>query len=279
MDLARTLDALGVITAGDEPLPGAMSGATVVAGTRAGRAVVVKIVPLTSDLDRARSERELAMQPRLGGLAPRLLDQTHVEERSVLVFERLVPPPPADQWGDQDWMTLVDLLVRVHSSPTDGLVPLPPPDLLLPDDPEVVTFLPDEDDQRLLASALAALDPADSLPPTLVHGDCHVDNVVLDEDSMVLADWAESGLGDPARDLAFVLARATPVGARPPVEAMLDRYAGARGLDRALVERAVRRQQFEAIALQYPLYLPYLSHEAVERLREEFRALAGRIRT
>ena len=98
-----------------------------------------------------------------------------------------------------------------------------------------------------LYEALAAAIPA-SGPPTLIHGDFRIDNVILDGDDRVAAvlDWEMATLGDPLTDLgvflvyyselaeipgALVGVVAGPEAGFPTGDELLARYAARRGSD------------------------------------------------
>lgn len=283
MDVTRALDHLGV-TLTNEQLAGSRSGSQVCLGDRHGTEVIVKITSVDSELDHCRAARELTFYDQLAQhcpiATPRLLDALSTDQLTVLVLQKLEPTSPAHTWDDQRWLAAVDLLVALHSGPRPSGHgwKLPPPTLLDPDDPAVLSFLSDPDDQTLLTSALAVADQVTAVEPTFVHGDFHAANLLLDHDGrLALTDWQECGIGDPSADLAFLLTRAVPLGAAPPVNAMGQRYAQTRGLDADAVSRAVAAHQVRAIALQYPTYLPFLDDAAVTRLRDGFRAVATQL--
>lgn len=60
-----------------------------------------------------------------------------------------------------------------------------------------------------LEDAAARLPPH---PPTLIHGDCHPEQMLLDGDRVVLFDFDEFALGDPMEDLAAFVTRLAPTG-------------------------------------------------------------------
>jgi aminoglycoside phosphotransferase (APT) family kinase protein len=100
-----------------------------------------------------------------------------------------------------------------------------------------------------LSAWLPAHLPPDPAPPTIVHGDFKLDNVMLDERGasrlVAVLDWEMSALGDPLVDLGILLAywaatapglhdALTPVTHRPgwfTRDQLLDRYAARSGRD------------------------------------------------
>jgi len=106
------------------------------------------------------------------------------------------------------------------------------------------------DTLRVRLSASVPSDPASTARAGIVHGDYRLDNLVLDPDTFDVAavlDWEMSTLGDPLADLGLLLAYwdglgslpnpiADGVGPRsgfPAGDALVARYAAARGLDEA----------------------------------------------
>lgn len=73
--------------------------------------------------------------------------------------------------------------------------------------------------------------------PCVVHGDLAVENVLVEQDEVVaVLEWGEARVADPADDLAWLVAGASPAA----VESVLEAYAVARRQppDRDLVKRA-----------------------------------------
>lgn len=279
--LETLLRSLGVVIEPSAGVDASHSGSQVWLAERGGEPVVVKATVASSGLHRRRAERELQFyREPVGGIrVPHLIDSVTTSEVIVLLLERCQPAGSAETWEEDRWLALVDLLVVLHSSAISSqeLWRRPPAEVLAVDDPAVLSFFADPHDRELLQRVTSdgRLNDNDPLDEVFVHSDCHVDNVLLDDTGeLVLTDWQECGFGDPAGDLAFALVRAWPTGARPPVEAMVTRYAQRRGLDRHAVARAVAGHELRAIALQFPSYAAFLSDESAERLRVRFRELA-----
>lgn len=64
----------------------------------------------------------------------------------------------------------------------------------------------------------------------LIHGDCHLGNLVRTECGISWIDWQQVGLGAGPEDLALLVQRAEADGGDPPRALMLERYRAARGL-------------------------------------------------
>lgn len=79
------------------------------------------------------------------------------------------------------------------------------------------------------------------LPPTLVHGDLHLDNILFVDEQPVVLDWAGCRRGPAAQDLAAVL---FGMGEPDQADPLLGTYRASLAskgvdLDRAVLERAV----------------------------------------
>lgn len=90
-------------------------------------------------------------------------------------------------------------------------------------------------------------------PPTLIHGDCHPDQMWLDGEQIVLFDFDEFALGDPMEDVAAFV---TKLAAGEP--------------DRALSERVVASYRRIAPRHFCPLSLQW--HLAIQQLLQTTRA-------
>ncbi|MFF1509426.1 phosphotransferase family protein [Streptomyces sp. NPDC058326] len=85
-----------------------------------------------------------------------------------------------------------------------------------------------------------------SPPPTVIHGDYRLDNVLIDGDDRIRAvlDWEMSTLGDPLTDLGLLVMYSTPLGlpdspvsttatapGHPSAAELVERYAARSGRD------------------------------------------------
>jgi hypothetical protein len=96
-----------------------------------------------------------------------------------------------------------------------------------------------------LASVAAALD---ARPPTLIHGDLHLDNLIFDAGrkggSVVVLDWQTVSAGSPARDFAMFLFQSLSVADRRSAEdELFDRYING------LVEHGVQDYSVDDLRL------------------------------
>jgi len=101
-----------------------------------------------------------------------------------------------------------------------------------------------------------------AFPVTLCHGDCHLGNVLRDEEGhFVWADWAEVGMGAGPADLSFLIQRANAGGARFSVDELSSVYH--RQLIEALgepisldeIRRVMDAQELRTRLLEWPHYL------------------------
>lgn len=90
-----------------------------------------------------------------------------------------------------------------------------------------------------------------------LHGDCHTDNILIDDEDLVWIDWQGAGGGSPAAELAFPSIRATPNGATLPQDDMIYRYATSLGLDVAQISRAVLAAELAIFLFTWPEYATY----------------------
>ena len=120
-----------------------------------------------------------------------------------------------------------------------------------------------------LASVIAELAAS---PPTLIHGDLHLDNVLFDtgERPVVVLDWDRSCNGPAAWDVALFLCGSLSPGDRRPVEdELLGRCAAV--VDCSLEE--FRRQCGLALAVQLAGLIAWLSREPREGSSPRERAM------
>lgn len=210
-----------------------------------GRGMVVKRHRRAGDDIQGSHQRELAAyraggaSARLRGLLPALIDPGH---NGLLVIERVAAPDLAElrrgagRHDDALLRRTAAAIGRWHRhAPGDGAAPFRPwvLDALAPRRP---AFLDSNDGARTLleevpdgTAAVLARAAAAWRPGALVHGDLRYDNAVVDGDRVTFIDWECAGWGDPAWDLAALVADAlTEAGVRevgrrlaPPVRSAL----------------------------------------------------------
>lgn len=115
------------------------------------------------------------------------------------------------------------------------------------------------------------------VPEELIHGDCHLDNLLDDDGRLALTDWQSVRLGAGTDDLAFLLTKGITAATPPSRGLLVDAYATARGQPRDLVEAAVTACQLLVLALQFPEFEPWLDDRAKDALREAFVALTSQV--
>ena len=88
------------------------------------------------------------------------------------------------------------------------------------------------------------------LPYTLVHGDFHMENCLLDEsDRVIIADWQSPGMGSGPTDIGLFLARAELSGSDLSVDKLIDAYFTSlndrlsKPIERSSLERIVHSKR------------------------------------
>lgn len=109
-----------------------------------------------------------------------------------------------------------------------------------------------------------------------LHGDCHTDNILIDDDELVWTDWQGAGGGNPSVELAFPSIRAAPSGAVLPQAEMIRRYAMTRGLDETELSRAVLAAELSIFLFVWPEYACYNTAFGINRVHERVQHLARR---
>lgn len=281
----RIAGRFGVTVDDPETLRGSASGSQVVAVTCAdGSPAVLKITVAADGWGRRCAERELDFYRRVApGLpisTPALLDSECTAETVGILLSAHPPARPAPQWRERHWLALADDLAELHETAPPNEWPEPPTvpdDALREQEDRARTYWLSGDQQaappELIDAIRPLLDDPEPLrqPPLqfdrcLVHGDCHTDNILIDDDRLVWADWQNTGLGNPVSDLAFVSSRATPSGADVPLTAMINRYARRRGFDADELARAVLATELGTCIFAWPEYLKFNSPVGVGRI-------------
>jgi len=123
-----------------------------------------------------------------------------------------------------------------------------------------------------------------SLPLTLCHGDCHIDNLLEDScGNFIWADWQEVGLGGGPEDLSFFLQRARASGGKPPYVKMIEAYQNSleAALDEkiplAFIQRVMDGFELRTRLLHWPAYLLQASEEKVADTLYRIEKLAGKL--
>ena len=103
------------------------------------------------------------------------------------------------------------------------------------------------------------------LPYTLVHGDFHMENCLLDEsDRVIIADWQSPGMGSGPTDiLDYFLARAELSGSDLSVDKLIDAYFTSlndrlsKPIERSSLERIVHSKRLSTHLFWSPRYVLY----------------------
>lgn len=265
-----------------------MSGSQVyVARQEDGRACVLKVTSLQRDDDARAGHRELAfyrgLAERLPIRTPTLLDHYADNDVIAMLLSAHGEIEPATSWNRRSWRALAVDLARLHGTA------VPEPDrwkehwsplqvLRAPDLPMVEGFWRED-----LGSSLdAVVDSRELLEQAIlqagecfVHGDCHTENILREDGALVWIDWQGTGIGNPALELAFLDARATPSGARVPPE-VLARYCTERDSDLQQMWRSVIAAELAIFVFVWPPYASYNSPAGTRRVRRRTRDLAER---
>lgn len=276
-------DAVGRLSAGG-------SGSLVVALTFADDRMVLKVTNDPSRQVRARRELRLVSecQSDLRGCLPRFIAGDDDGDRVCLVTQEYASLPHATMIDSSQWRAVATSLGGLH----EAMVPpwLPPPDATPPASPKMLfdacrawgRYGVGGAARRAAEVIRTADDATGSVSGAgIVHGDCHVDNIVRDEHgSLRWIDWQEVRRGKGLADLAFLWQRAEFAGANPPREAMARAYRVARGLrDSDRWRRELQLAELRILLISWPPFLSYGSPAARARMVERLTVLGGAIST
>ncbi len=285
--LDRVTEELGIDITADAFASG-LSGSQVRRATRAdGTPAIVKITCSRAGWDRTAAERELVfyqeLRAQVGVRTPELLGQHRSAECVAILLSAHGAIRPAEQWTHNHWLTLARELAVLHQAPipagdrwrhgADGVVPGADPERwrsFWRRSGETDLFRPFFDDPERLMIA------ARTQPRCFTHGDCHTDNLLVDGDGLIWADWQATGIDRPAGELAFAAGRATPSGATVPLAEMIELYAELRGFDPVELARSVIASGLATVLFVWPVHLGDDSSVAADRIHHYARRLAER---
>ncbi len=270
---------------------GGLSGSSVYAIHLADERVVLKVTLPTSTpalLDQAG--REASFYQRLAQdvplAVPRLVATSTSKASGVaILLGACEPTPPLTVWTDRDYTDIAAQLGQFHGrfwGKADRLRtfrwlhPAPPtaPSIrfrqamsawrVMSERKELddgmtlrrIQTIPD------LMARLSRLDPPPALPETLLHGDCHPDNLLQNQArEWIWADWQAVRTGQGPVDLAFLWQRAEIGGGHVPREAMAREYQTGLEVEGAetpmpdKLELALAWAEFTSWLLDWPPYL------------------------
>jgi aminoglycoside phosphotransferase (APT) family kinase protein len=283
--IARLAQRLGARLEQGETTHG-MSGSRVRFARRDdGRACVLKVTSLRRDGDARAARRELAvyrdLAERLPIRTPTLLACHEDGDVIAMLLSAHGGIVPATSWDKRSWLAVAVDLARLHGTT------VPEPDRWKDDKSP---FLAMREPDLPLVEGFWREDPGFSLDAIVegrelleqeilqagecfVHGDCHTENILHEDGGLVWIDWQSSGIGHPARELAFLSARATPSGARIPPE-MLATYCHQRNIDPEQMRRSVIAAELGIFIFEWPPYASFDSPAGTRRVRHRARFLA-----
>lgn len=250
-----------------------------------GRTCVLKVTSLREDNAARAGRRELAfyrdLAERMPIRTPALLDAYEDDAVIAMLLSAHGEVEPATSWDRRSWLALAFDLARLHGTA------VPAPDrwtemwshfaaLSEPDLPMIDGFWRED-----LGSALDAIvERRERLAQEIlqagecfIHGDCHTENILREDGALVWIDWQGTGIGNPARDLAFLHVRATPSGARIPPQ-LLATYCRERHTDLVRMRRSVIAAELGIFIFEWPPYASFNSPAGTQRVRRRTRDLA-----
>jgi aminoglycoside phosphotransferase (APT) family kinase protein len=134
--------------------------------------------------------------------------------------------------------------------------------------------------------ALLAADPPDGTPPTIVHGDYRLDNVLVGADDKVAAvvDWEMATLGDPLTDVGLLIVyqqmerlgdgpMASAAPGYPTVAEVLAQYAECSGRDLSSLGFYIALASFKAAVILEGIHFRYVHGQTVGEGFQEIGAM------
>jgi aminoglycoside phosphotransferase (APT) family kinase protein len=122
-----------------------------------------------------------------------------------------------------------------------------------------------------------------SLPLTLCHGDCHIDNLLEDTSgNLIWSDWQEVGLGRGPEDLSFFFQRARASDGKPPYDKMINAYQSSleavvdKEVPLVSIQRVIDGFELRTRLLHWPAYLVQAPEERVADMLHRIEELADR---
>jgi len=134
--------------------------------------------------------------------------------------------------------------------------------------------------------ALLAANPPDGTPPTIVHGDYRLDNVLVGSDDKIAAvvDWEMATLGDPLTDVGLLIVYQTmerlgdgPMASAAPgypaVPEVLAQYAAGSGRDLSDLGFYIALASFKAAVILEGIHYRYVHGQTVGEGFQEIGAM------
>ena len=285
-----------------ELLSGGVSGASTYRVHGLPEPCVLKVVAAESPAYiRARSRREICFYEELAAHIP--LHTPHVlgslvepSGYSALLLMAYTPIKPANELADAEFTEIAEQLARFHAvywsrtNPFDTLSWIEKPKLVdlthdakhasetwraLAQQPQFEELLTDSS-LRDIDAALVEVRTNPEYGPetvmTLCHGDCHLDNLLRDQDGRLLwADWQEVRVGHGPSDLTFLIQRAEASGATVAHDSVITAYctaleaAGVKGVSKKGVTSAMNESERRTRLLYWPDYMSDATPETMAR--------------
>lgn len=252
-----------------------------------GGPCVLKVTSLRGEDDARAGRRELAfyrdLAERMLIRTPALLDYYEDNDVIAMLLSAHGEIEPATSWDRRSWRALAVDLARLHGTA------VPEPDRWKVDRSPLHALraldmlMVDEFWREDLASLLDAIIDSRGLleqeilqaGECFVHGDCHTENILREDGALVWIDWQSTRIGNPAMELAFLDARATPSGARIPPE-LPAAYCSERDIDLERMRRSVIAAELSIFIFEWPPYAAFDSPAETRRVRSRTRDLAER---
>jgi Ser/Thr protein kinase RdoA (MazF antagonist) len=276
-----------------ELLSGGISGASTYRVHGLSESCVLKVIEAESaDYVRARGYREIhfynELAPSLPLRTPRVL-ASFIEETTgycALLIAAYEPLKPANELRVGDFTEIAIQLASFHAlhwnranqlANLSWLAQPTTPDLTnatrharkmwltLAQRPHFRDILT-ESTLRAIESTLVDLQTKPEYGPdtamTLCHGDCHLDNLLRDQDGdLIWADWQEVRIGYGPSDLTFLIQRAEANGATIARDIVVATYckalelAGVEGVNERAITSAMNESERRTRLLYWPDYM------------------------
>lgn len=270
-----------------EKIPHGQSGAEVYRLSGGKIAKLVKKELLAQEGLWERYHRESLFYSHFGpcGLpfVPTVYENRLTEDRLLLVLKEYRPFPRCALHDPAMLEKVTDVLCSIHA--------LPVPDFLSAEKPAPVHYSPEtlarcrEGWESVLQEhpgRFSLTEPENVcqnisrvnerlFAPFLrfVHGDFHVENLLLDDDNnLLVCDWQNCGLGEAGGDLAFFLSRLSADGITLPQRPLLESYCRKAGITEP--HRLEAQMRLADLNTAFLFWHQYLHGSAPERVSEIF---------
>jgi thiamine kinase-like enzyme len=281
-------------------LSGGVSGASTYLVQGLSESCVLKVIEAESADDvRARGYREIhfydALAARVPLRTPRVFASLIDESGScALLIAAYEPMKPTNELQPDDYTEIATQLARFHAvywNRTDQLANLSwlaqptTPDLTndvqharetwlglaqQPQFHEILTESTLHEIQAALADVRTKPEYGPDTAMTLCHGDCHLDNLLRDQDGdLIWADWQEVRIGYGPSDLTFLMQRAEANGADIAYNIVVAAYckalksAGVEDVSESAIRSAMNESERRTRLLYWPDYMGNATTESM----------------